>query len=264
MKQAKVTILGCGNSTGVPAIGNNWGKCDPNQPKNYRTRSSVAIQSETTTIVIDTGPDFRHQINRENIHPIDAILYTHCHGDHVNGMDELRVIRFQNQRLVPIYGNAETLTDLEQRFHYMFKGGKTDLYPVMLEPQIIEKNTYSQPFSIGDIIIIPYEQDHGTIMSLGYRFGDTAYSLDMVNLNSQAIQTLKGIKNWIVDAAAYHQPNNKVHASIDKIIELNKKIGAKKIWLSSLSLDMDYSTLCKELPLNIRPSYDGLKINVTL
>ena len=97
--KAKVTVLGCGNSTGVPAIGNYWGKCDPNEPKNKRTRCSIAVQTEQTTLIVDTGPDFSAQLTRENINHIDGVFYSHAHSDHVNGMDELRIIRFRNNAL---------------------------------------------------------------------------------------------------------------------------------------------------------------------
>ena len=106
--KATLTILGCGNSTGVPAIGNYWGACDPKEPKNKRMRSSILLQTKTTNIVVDTGPDFREQLNRENIQTIDAILYSHTHSDHINGIDELRVIRHRKKALVPIYGNTIT------------------------------------------------------------------------------------------------------------------------------------------------------------
>ncbi len=262
--KAKITILGCGNSTGIPAIGNHWGDCDPHEPKNTRTRSSLCIQTETTTIVVDTGPDFRNQLNREDIQTIDAALYTHHHGDHINGMDELRIIRHKNKNLVPIYGNTETLKNLEHRFHYLFRGGDSDLYPIILTPTIIEQKTYNTPFTIGDITITPFEQDHGTLMSLGYRFGDLGYSVDMVNIDQTAINTLKGIKTWIVDAAGYKDNANKVHASLDKIITLNQQIGAQQVYLSSLSLPMDYQTLCKELPSGYKPAHDGLQIECQL
>ena len=254
-----ITVLGCGNSTGVPSIGNYWGACDPNEPKNTRTRSSIAVQTADTTIIIDTGPNFREQINREDIRKIDGVFYTHAHSDHVNGIDELRVIRFRNDGLVPVFLNEETYENLKSRFHYMFDGGKIDLYPPILEPNVFKSADYGHVQRFYDIEFIPFIQDHGTIESVGYRFGDFAYSVDMLNLDDAAIQTLQGIKTWIVDCAAYKKPNA-VHAGIDRIYELNDKIGAETVILSSLSLGMDYQTLCKELKDGYVPAYDGMKV----
>lgn len=257
---ATLTILGCGNSTGVPAIGNYWGACDPENPKNRRTRSSVHIQYKDTSLIIDTGPDFRNQINREDIRNIDGVFYTHCHGDHVNGIDELRVIRFRNKDMVPVYANQETLDDLHARFPYLFYGGKSELYPAVIESRVLAPDQFGHLQHFKDLPFIPFEQDHGTINTLGYRFGDLGYSLDMVNLNDKAVNTLKGIKTWIVDGAGYTDSNNKVHANLDTIMALNEGIQAESIYISSLSLNMDYDRIKSEFPDYMHSCYDGLKI----
>lgn len=265
MTQAKITILGCGNSTGIPAIGNYWGACDPNEPKNQRLRSSMLIETDATKIIVDTGPDFRQQLNRINISDLDAVLYSHFHGDHVQGMDELRVIKHRNQKeYVKIYGNRETIRDLKRRFDYLFHGGNHPLYPPIVQPHEIAPDDYGTQIQIGDIPLTPFEQDHGSCMSLGYRFGDAGYSVDILKLEDAAIETLTGIKTWIVDCAAYKDTQNAVHANLDTIFALNKHIGAQNVWLTSLSLTMDYQTLCDELPDGYKPAYDGLELDVLL
>lgn len=257
MRKLKITILGCGNSTGVPAIGNRWGQCDPAEPKNLRTRSSLAVQGDTSTLIIDTGPDFRTQINRENIEKIDAILYTHAHGDHVNGIDELQIISYRNNDLVPIFGNREALDDLNRRFYYLFEGGDQPIYPAVAKPTEIKD--FSAIHSVAaDIEFTAFEQNHGACTSLGYRFGDLGYSVDMLDLNQDAVARLRGVKTWIVDAAGYKDNNNPVHASVEKIFQLNKEIGARLVVLTSLTLAMDYQTLRKELPEGFMPAYDGM------
>lgn len=260
MSTLKITVLGCGNSTGVPSIGNNWGACDPKNPKNRRTRCSLAVQSETTTVIIDTGPEFREQINRENIARIDAVLYTHAHSDHVNGIDELRIIRSRNKRLVPIYADTATLADLKERFHYLFQGGGHELYPPILDPREISCAHMGRETAFDDIRFIPFVQDHGTCASVGYRFGNFAYSVDIWNLSEAAVETLRGVKTWIIDGAAYRQADNPVHANLETIFRLNEKIGAQEVYISSLSLAMDYETLCRELPEGYAPTHDGLSL----
>ena len=265
MTKAKLTILGCGNSTGIPAIGNYWGACDPDEPKNRRLRSSILLQTEQTTIVVDTGPDFREQLNRADVPDLDAVLYSHFHGDHVQGMDELRVIKHRNQKeYVNIYGNRETIRDLKRRFDYLFHGGNHKLYPPIVQPYEIDREEYGTQLQIGDIPFTPFEQDHGSCMSLGYRFGDCGYSVDILKLDAAAVKALKGIKTWIVDCAAYKDEQNAVHANMKTIFALNEEIGAENVYLTSLSLTMDYQTLQDELPQGYRPAYDGLELNVLL
>jgi phosphoribosyl 1,2-cyclic phosphate phosphodiesterase len=262
--KAEITILGCGNSTGVPAIGNHWGLCDPNEPNNNRTRCSIAVQTEATTLIVDTGPDFSAQLTRERISHIDGVLYTHMHSDHVGGIDELRIIRFRNKALVPIYADQATMADLKSRFPYLFDGGNSALYPPILEPHILKAEHFGTARSFGDILYVPFAQDHGSCESVGYRFGDFGYSVDILDLDARGIETLKGIKIWVVDAAAYHQSDNSVHANLETIFRLNKSIGAAQVYLTSLTLSMDYQTLVKELPQGYAPAYDGLRLDINL
>lgn len=264
MTKARVTILGCGNSTGVPAIGNYWGACDPNEPKNNRSRCSIAVQTDATTLIVDTGPDFRTQLTRENIVHIDGVLYTHMHSDHVGGIDELRIMRFRNKALIPIYADPETMADLKGRFPYIFDGGKSVLYPPIVEPHILWPEKFGSLHKFGDIGYIPFEQDHGSCKSVGYRFGDLAYSVDIFNLDHRAVETLAGIKTWIVDAAGYHQTDNSVHANLETIFSLNKRIKAQQVYLTSLTLGMDYQTLISELPQGYAPAHDGLILESSL
>ncbi len=258
--KAKLTILGCGNSTGVPAIGNYWGDCDPGEPKNTRLRSSVMVQTDKTTLIIDTGPDFRQQMNGADINYIDGVLYSHAHADHINGIDELRVLALRNKMLIPVHGNKETLGNLESRFDYLFEGGNHKLYPPVVEARHIEESQFGVVQSLGDIEFIPFEQDHGTLQSLGYRFGDLAYSVDVHQLDDKAIDVLRGVKTWIVDAAGYKSETNPVHASLKTLYSLNEDIGAETVYLTSLSLAMDYQTMLGELPAGFVPTHDGLII----
>ncbi len=258
--KAKVTILGCGGSAGVPSVGNYWGACDPNEPRNRRTRSSIAVQTANTTLVIDSGPDFRNQLNREEITHIDAMLYTHMHGDHVNGIEDVRMLAFRNKIKMPVYASAETLEDLERRFNHLFKGGASEkYYPPILDSHICQKEE-----RIGDIPFTTFAQDHGTCNSTGYRFGNFGYSVDIYTLDSEAIEALRGVEIWAVDAAGYKQTDNSVHANLEEIYRLNKQIGAQKIILSSLTLGMDYQTVLNETPEKYIPAYDGMDFEITL
>lgn len=255
------TVLGSGNSAGTPAIGNYWGNCDPAEPRNRRLRTSALVRSSETTILIDTGPDMREQINRANVSKIDAVLYTHAHGDHINGVDDLRVLRHRNKKIIDVYGSRETIQELYERFSYMFEE-REKIYPKVIEPHVIDKDRYDTAMIVGDIGFIPYEQDHGTCKSLGYRFGDLAYSTDMVDLDEKALDVLKGIKTWVVDAAGYKMEYNKVHATLRQIYAFNEIVQAPVVYLTHLTPQMDYRMLLKELPDGFEPAYDGLELKI--
>ena len=257
----KITVLGCGASAGVPSIGNHWGSCDPAEPKNRRRRPSILIQTKSTTILVDTGPDFRDQMNMFDIKGLDAVLYTHAHGDHVAGMDDLRPYRLRNKRLIDIYGMPETLKELRHRFDYMFTQ-KADIYPQIVRPHDIDLQKHDRLLKIGDIEVMPYEQDHGTCQSLGFRFDTFGYSTDMIDLDEASIEALRGIDIWLVDGAGYKMNDNQVHASLTKIYALNEKIGASKVYLTHMTPQMDYATLLRELPAGYEPAYDGLIIEI--
>ena len=146
------------------------------------------------------------------------------------------------------------------RFKYLFEGGSHEIYPSAVEPHLLEN--FGENHALGDLTFIPFEQDHGTVITTGYRFGNFGYSVDMLRLDQAAIDTLSGIDIWLVDCAAYKEDNNAVHANFETIFNLDAQIQPKQIYLTSLSLGMDYQTLCNELPDHIRPAYDGLSLEI--
>lgn len=259
----KITVLGCGNAAGVPSIGNHWGQCDPTEPRNRRTRASIAVQSDSSALVVDTGPDFKFQINANNIENIDAVLYSHAHSDHVNGIDDLRVLRLRHKKVIPVYGNAETLADIMRRFDYMF----SEIDPEGLYPQVCAVHELSQThmgrvMDVEGIPVIPFVQSHGSAgITLGFRFGNLAYSTDMQTLDQAAIETIRGVDTWIVDAGAYKMPHNFVHATLRQVFELNEQVQARQVYLTHMPSFMDYRTLMSELPAGYAPAYDGLVID---
>jgi phosphoribosyl 1,2-cyclic phosphate phosphodiesterase len=240
-------------------VGNVWGACDPNEPKNNRSRCSALAEIGQTHVIIDTGPDFRTQYNSNHVPKLDAVFYSHHHADHVNGIDDLRPIVFKRNSMLPVYGNQATLADLQNRFGHMFQGGAIgELYPPLLRACTI--TNFDQPIVLGDVIAQTLIQDHKTCQSVGYRFGDLAYCVDFVDLDAAAVSVLRGVRTWIVDAAAYNSEQPSVHANLKTIFRLNQEVQAQTVILTSLSLAMDYHTLRKELPSGYVPAYDGMKI----
>jgi phosphoribosyl 1,2-cyclic phosphate phosphodiesterase len=259
MSAGKIIILGCGNGAGTPAIGNNWGKCNPNEPKNRRTRASIVILTKNARILVDTGPDLREQLNRHAIEDVDAILYTHAHADHVHGIDEFTTLSRIHKRKYPAYGDADTMAEIRQRFSYMFES-KDGFYPSVLDSCIIK---LYQNINIQDVGLLPFEQDHGTRTSVGYRIGKVAYSTDMKRLNEAAFDALAGIETWIVDGAGYLQEDNPVHANFAEVYAYNRRVGARRVILTHLARNIDYQSASGALPDGYELAYDGMEIELT-
>ncbi len=258
--ETELIILGCGGSAGVPAIGNWWGACDPNEPRNVRTRPSIALKTKNTLLVVDTSPDFRDQMNREKLGCPDAILITHPHSDHINGLDELRTLQRLNKgREFPLYAFPDTLETLQRRLDYMFVTSEDGFYPTVCRPVPI---TPYKPLTIGEITMMPFVQEHGSLQSLGLRIGNMGYSTDVKRLSADALDVLKGVDTWIVDAAGHNDRNNKVHMCIQETVENNAVIGAKRVILFHLPPTMDYLALKQSLPRGFEPAFDGMSFQI--
>ncbi|MBL8639437.1 MAG: MBL fold metallo-hydrolase [Alphaproteobacteria bacterium] len=259
--QKFITILGCGDSAGVPRAGNDWGACDPTNPRNVRTRSSIAVRSASTTLVVDTGPDFRLQTARENIISLSAILYTHAHADHVNGIDELRSYYRRESRQIPLYADLTTQKYLRQRSDYIF-AQENDFYPAVGRIETLADENFGTTHYIGDIEFTPFLQDHGKgVRSLGFRFGDVGYSTDMHDLPAESIDTLRGIKTWIVDGADYLLTTSYFHPNRAELLALAEKIQPQKIYLTHMGYKLDYEELKRICPKDFEPAYDGLSFD---
>lgn len=256
-----VKILGCGGSGGVPLVTGHWGNCDPSNPRNRRMRASIAVQIDDTCLVVDTGPDFRTQSLEFGIKKIDAILYTHAHSDHVNGVDELRYLKFVQKRMIDAYGDMETLSELQSRFAHLFTTSADGLYDPVVTPIAFNNDQYGKPVSIAGVAVTPFRQKHGVAgSSIGYRFGDFAYSTDVSGLDEVAFGALKGVKTWIVDCAQYASDFVLVHPNFDVVQAWNDRVGAERVILTHMTPRVDYSVMASELPLGYEPAYDGLSL----
>lgn len=270
----RAIILGCGSSGGVPRIGGDWGVCDPNEPKNARTRSSILVQKwegegepnpkTCTNILIDTSPDLRVQLLREDIRHIDAVFYTHDHADQSHGIDDLRAIAYRMRAQIPTYMDAHTKTHVFDRFKYCFEMPEGRVHPPILALQkLIEDGsmtTVSGPG--GDVTIETFEVSHGPTPSLGFLIdGEIAYSPDVWGIDDGVLNRLDGIELWIVDALRYSQ--HPTHAHADKTLSWLAKARVKSAVFTNLHIDMDYATLCEELPPIIRPAYDGMRVTLS-
>ena len=185
----KITILGCGSSGGVPLVGPKWGACDPHNPKNRRLRPSILVQQCEFSIVIDTGPDFHQQALTNNIHKIDAVLYTHTHADHVHGIDELRGFNFLMGTPIPIYASHASLQHIHRSFDYIFKptDGDYDNKPNLVPHEI------KGDFTLSGINITPIEVIHGQMPTLGFRLDKIAYISDVFEIPEAGMEKLQNL-----------------------------------------------------------------------
>jgi len=250
----KITILGCGTSTGVPRIGGDWGICDPKNPKNRRRRASILVEESDTAIMVDSTPDLREQCLSAGIERLDGVVYTHDHADHTHGIDDLRAIKQNMKQKIDLYANAPTLSVLQKRFSYIFesRGG----YPAIAQGHVIGL----EAFKIGGLDVQPFEQIHGGIKSLGFRFNKMAYSTDLNAIDEASEPHLYGLDLWIVDAL--RPKPHPTHSHLDQTLSWIKKFKPKHAILTHMTGDMDYQTLKDRLPENIEPAFDGMVIEV--
>lgn len=253
----RVTILGSGTSSGVPRIGNDWGDCDPVNPRNRRTRVSILVESPTTRLLIDTSPDMRAQLLSADVIDIDAILWTHDHADHSHGIDDVRQLYHHRESPLPGYAREPTMALLKRRFDYAFEG--VGDYPPTITAHILPDS-----LTIGDIAITCVDQPHGAIYSTGFRFshGDNsaAYATDFHAMTPDMLALYDGVDLWVVDAlrALPHPSHPHLALTLDAISAARPK----RAILTHMDQSMDYATLCQTLPPGVEPGYDGQIVNL--
>jgi phosphoribosyl 1,2-cyclic phosphate phosphodiesterase len=253
----KVTVLGCGASWGVPAIGPAWGRCDPADPRNRRRRGSLLVESRGQTLLIDTSPDLRQQLLDAGVSRIDAVLLTHAHADHLHGIDDLRMVSQLAGRAIPFYAGAEALAEADRRFGYAFKPvipGRP-VYRPALDPRTIDG-----PFTAAGMPVVPFVQSHGYSTTLGFRIGPIGYSTDVVELDDDAFAALAGVELWVVDCL--RREPHPTHSHLAKSLAWIGRIGPRRAVLTHMDQSLDYRELAAELPPGVEPGRDGLAIDL--
>src|SRR5215470_17358951 len=255
----KATILGCGPSGGVPLIGNDWGACDPANPRNRRRRASILIEQGGTQILVDASPDMRMQLLDAGVARLDAILFTHAHADHCHGIDEVRALNRAMGAPIPIYAAPATLAELQQRFSYIFRPSDPAAGAAFYKPALLP-TAIQGPFEIAGVRVIPFAQDHGFSTTLGFRFGGLAYSTDVVALDEPAFAALEGVQAWIVDS--YRRTLHPTHSHLARTLEWISRVQPTRAILTHMDVELDYETLLSELPAPVEPAYDGMAITL--
>jgi phosphoribosyl 1,2-cyclic phosphate phosphodiesterase len=257
----RITIMGCGASTGVPRVGGDWGACNPENPRNRRRRSSLLVERTgpggVTTVVIDTSPDLREQLLSAGVKRLDGVVYTHDHADHTHGIDDLRILCYMQHQRIPIWADPRTLSLLKQRFDYCFETPAGSMYPPILDAHVIENHaavTISGPG--GELTFQPFRQVHGNIDTLGIKVGRVVYSCDLNDLPEESLPHLRGLDAWILNSLRYTEHPS--HLSVEKAVGWIKRMGARQGVLTHLHIEIDYDELAAKLPAGIIPAYDGM------
>ncbi len=253
-------ILGCGSSMGVPRPDGYFGNCDPKNKKNYRTRCSGLIMSDKQNILIDTSPDLRLQLLKNNIKKIDKVLYSHQHGDQTHGINDLRVFYLKKKKQIPIFADNKTLRYLKKTFSYCFKNNPT--IPKSLDyPATLKTYSLKKVHNFSNIKIRCVQVNHGNINSVAFIINKKlAYASDIKFIYKKDLNLFRNLKYLIIDCLRYDEHPS--HFNLNEVINLVQKIKPKKTILTNLHSDMDYNSLKKKLPNNTEPAYDGLKINL--
>jgi phosphoribosyl 1,2-cyclic phosphate phosphodiesterase len=261
----EAVILGCGSSGGVPRGDGDWGACNPDQPRNRRTRCSLLLRQSgpdgVTTVLIDTSPDLRAQMLAANVRAVDAVLYTHDHADQTHGIDDLRVFAMRRRARIDAWMDVPTRNALTQRFRYIFE--PVENYPAILTARDLPP--FGQPFEVsgpgGPLQVVTFDQAHGPIRSVGYRIGPVAYSSDVSDLDDAALAEVAKAELWIVDALRYTP--HPTHAHLDLTLDWIARSGVRRAVLTNLHLDLDYDELRARVPENVEVGYDGWSASFT-
>lgn len=258
---SRLRFLGTGTSFGIPQVGCSCQVCRSPDPRDRRTRSAAVLEAAGARILIDTPPELRLQLVGAGISHIDAVLYTHEHADHINGIDDLRVFSNRDGRPMPVYGPVETLARLRTSFNYIFDAGvtpfagtsKPHLAPTALQP--------GEETEIAGIRVLPLAFDHGHLRVFGYRFGSVAYITDVKEIPGPARERLTGLAVLVLNALWWRP--HPTHLSITEAVETARAIGAERTYLTHLTHETGHAGLAAALPAGIEPAYDGLIVEAS-
>jgi phosphoribosyl 1,2-cyclic phosphate phosphodiesterase len=251
-----ITILGSGTSTGVPLIGCDCAVCKSVDAKDKRLRTSIKIQTNTTTVVIDTTPDFRYQMLRTQTTKIDAIVFTHPHRDHYAGLDDIRPFNFFSKKSMPIYANEITQEAIKRDFYYAFEKDKDAGLPEMILHTIGKES-----FTIGDMLFRPIQVMHRDMPVLGFRIGDFTYITDANFIPDTELEKIKGSKLLILNAL--RKEAHPTHYNLEQALAVIEPLGIPKVFLTHFSHQIGlHDQVEANLPKGVHLAYDGLQLTV--
>lgn len=265
MAVLRFTILGCGSSPGVPRPNGDWGECDPANPLNRRRRPALlverVVEGGTTTVVIDTGPDFREQMIDAKVTRLDGVLYTHAHADHVHGIDDLRSFVLAQKARVPVFADARTLARLKSAFDYVFETQPGSGYPPIVDAHEIETGrTFSISGPGGPLRFLPFGIRHGDLTIKGFRIGGLAYCTDASGIPDKTVPVLAGLDVLIIDAL--QRKPHPSHFSLGEALGWIDRLAPKRAILTHMHTALDHDAVMAETPAHVAPAHDGMVVEL--
>jgi len=253
----RVTFLGTGTSQGVPVIACNCEVCTSTDKKNNRLRTSVLIEANGKTIVVDSGPDFRYQLLRAQVKDLDAVLFTHEHKDHIAGLDDIRPFNYLLHKVIDVYATERVQAALKREFYYIFADTKYFGLPQINLHTVVK----GKDFSVGENMVTPFEVMHHLLPITGYRIGDFTYITDAKTVSDESLAKISGTKTLVINAL--QKEPHVSHFTLKEAIEFAQKVGAEVTYLTHISHNLGlHAEVERDLPANIRLAYDGLKIEL--
>lgn len=258
MSKLNITILGSGTSQGVPVIACPCEVCNSYDLRDKRLRSSILIESDEATVVVDTGPDFRQQMLRENVKKLDAVLITHSHKDHIAGMDDVRSFNFLTEKAMKVYASPADQEGIRREFSYAFADKK---YPGVPEIELIDLD--ENEINIKGLKIKPIPVKHRFLTVFAFRIGPFAYITDANQISEKSMEALDGVKYLVIDAL--RKEKHISHFNLEEAIKVSRKIGAEKTWFTHISHLMGLAMpINKTLPQGMQLAWDGMLISVNI
>ncbi|MHB0887339.1 MBL fold metallo-hydrolase [Acidithiobacillus sp.] len=250
----RITFLGTGSSAGTPVMTCRCRVCCSNDPRNQRLRASILVEEEGVRLLVDTGPDLRQQILRAGVVGINAVLFTHFHADHINGIDDLRAFNFAQKEIIPCFSDARTAQELQARFRYCFlPPDATWAKPSLSITEILEA------LDFGPLQVTPITLLHGKLPIFGYRFNNVAYLTDLKTIPDESLALLQDLDLLIIDCLRYEE--HPTHLNVEEALLWARRIGARRTYLTHMTHDVDYAELAALLPPRVIPAYDGLVLS---
>ena len=256
----RLTFLGTGTSFGVPVIGCDCATCTSEDPRDRRTRHAVLLSEGEDVLLVDAPPELRLQLTRAGVGAVDAVWITHCHADHIHGMDDLRAISAHHGRLLDIHVGVECRHTLERRFDYIFSGYTPP--PGTTKPRLRLRTFEAlEEVDAGPFRLRALPVQHGPMTVFGFRVGELGYVTDAKTLGPGTREALDGVRTLVLNALWFGNPHP-THLNVEEAVELAREIGAERTWLTHITHRVRHAELEEHLPENIRPAYDGLTVEV--
>lgn len=250
----RLTFLGTGTSTGVPAVGCPCEVCRSDDPRDKRLRASVLLEFNGRSVVIDTGTDFRQQALRAGLSRLDAVLFTHDHVDHIFGLDDIRPFNFRTRQPIPCFADERTWVGLRRVYEYAFKPAHYGGLPQ------IDAHVVDGPFELFGQSIVPLYVIHGRLPVLAYRFGNCAYVTDCNEIADETVDGLQGLDVLVLDGLRY--ADHPTHMTIPRALEYIERIAPRRAYLTHMNHEVSHETVSRQLPDGVELAFDGLVLEV--